>query len=153
MEDRIRAWSGLATVVRFDPPTGAWIFICLHDPTLGPCSGGTRMKRYPSIVEALRDGQRLAQGMTQKWAAVNLPYGGGKAVIALAEEPTPGERRGLLGRYGRLIESLGGIFQTGEDLGTTPADLLEVSRHTRFVHGFDASGAKQDPSLYTAHGV
>ena len=36
---------------------------------------------------------------------------------------TGAERDGLLERYGSLVESLGGLFGTGEDMGTTPADF------------------------------
>ncbi|MDH3744540.1 MAG: hypothetical protein OES47_05490 [Acidobacteriota bacterium] len=152
-EELIRSWDGFAVVSRFDDVTKSWIFICLHDLTLGPASGGTRMKVYSSPAEGLRDAMRLAEGMTHKWAAADLKYGGGKAVLA-TERPLEGEeRQGLLARYGDLIASLGGVFQTGEDMGTTQQDLIAVSRRTRFVHGFDASGAKADPGPYTARGV
>ncbi len=153
LEHLIRAWDGLAVVTRYDHESGAWIFICLHDLTLGPASGGTRMNIYPSPAEGLRDAMRLAEGMTQKWAAADLAYGGGKAVLAVESRLEGDARRRLLERYGDLIASLGGVFQTGEDLGTTPDDLTIVSERTRFVHGFDATGAKADPSPYTARGV
>ena len=39
--DLIAAWDG---AVHFDQPTGSWIFIAIHDATLGPATGGTRMK-------------------------------------------------------------------------------------------------------------
>lgn len=153
IEGLVASWRGLAVVARFDEPTGAWIFICLHDNTLGASTGGSRMAVYPEPAHGLLDAMRLSEGMTHKWAAVNLPFGGGKAVIALERELTADERCALLGRYGDLIESLRGAFRTGEDLGTTSEDLLLVSRHTRYVHGFDADGNKLDPSPYTARGV
>lgn len=153
LESLLGSWEGHAIISRHDRETGAWIFICLHDPTLGPCSGGTRMKIYPTPGDGLLDAQRLAEGMTQKWAIAGMPYGGGKAVIALPGELGPEARQGLLHRYGELVESLGGIFQTGEDLGTSTADLLEVAARTRFVHGFDADGQKLDPAPFTARGV
>ena len=153
LESLLEAWNGHGTVVRRDRETGAWIFVCLHDPTLGPCSGGTRMKVYPAAADGLLDAQRLAEGMTQKWAIAAMPYGGGKAVIALPGELDIETRRGLLHRYGELVESLGGLFQTGEDLGTSTDDLLEVAATTRFVHGFDANGQKLDPAPFTARGV
>jgi leucine dehydrogenase len=153
IEHLIASWEGLAVVTRYDAETRAWIFICLHDNTLGVSTGGSRMAVYPTPADGLTDAMRLAEGMTHKWAAVDLPFGGGKAVLALERELDAEQRDGLLSRYGELIESLRGAFRTGEDLGITSRDMLLVSRSTRFVHGFDASGTKLDPSPYTAHGV
>jgi len=151
---RIRAWNGQAVVCRYDRETDSWIFISMHRDTLGPFTGGTRMKSYPSLGDALEDGQRLAAGMTHKWAALGMPYGGGKAVLAVPG-PLEGEaREGLLRRYGRLVASLGGRFRTGEDLGTNPEDMCILAEETEFVHGFDReTGEKLDPSPYTARGV
>ncbi len=154
IEELIRDWDGRGVVCRHDRETGTWIFICLHDDTLGPFTGGTRMTSYPSLAAALEDGMRLAAGMTRKWAALGMPYGGGKAVLAVPG-PLAGEaREGLLRRYGRLVESLGGRFRTGEDLGTTPDDMRILAQETEFVHGFDReTGEKLDPSPFTARGV
>ena len=152
--DRIRAWDGQGVVVRYDRETDSWIFISMHDDTMGPFTGGTRMKSYPSLGEALEDGQRLAAGMTAKWAVLGMPYGGGKAVLAVPAPLEGAAREGLLRRYGRLIASLGGRFRTGEDMGTTPDDMCVLAEETEFVHGFDReTGEKLDPSPYTALGV
>ena len=40
----IESWDGVGVVVRFDEPTGSWIFIALHDDTLGPPAGGCRVR-------------------------------------------------------------------------------------------------------------
>lgn len=152
LAEQIAAWDGFAVLTRFDRPSGSWVFIALHDDTLGRPTGGTRLRSYASPAEALKDAQRLAEGMTHKWAAVGLPFGGGKAVIAPSRPLDSGERRGLLERYGRLLSSLGGSFTTGEDLGTTPDDMTELSRHTRHVMGL-RDGASVDPGPYTARGV
>jgi leucine dehydrogenase len=151
--DLIASWEGHAVIARFDAATGAWIFICLHDNTLGASTGGSRMALYPTPADGLLDAMRLSEGMTSKWAAANLPFGGGKAVIALQRKLQTEERTALLQRYGQLIESLCGAFRTGEDLGTSSEDMLLVSQYTRYVHGFDAQGQKRDPSPFTAHGV
>ncbi len=154
LESVLRTWDGLGVVSRFDAATGAWFFVALHDATLGRPSGGTRMKRYPSPAAALRDAQRLAEGMTAKWAVAGIPYGGGKAVIALAAPLPAEERRGLLRRYGRFVESLGGLFATGEDLGTTPDDMADIAAATRYVLGGHGGGGRLvDPGPFTAHGV
>jgi len=154
LESRISDWNGVAVVTRFDRETESWIFIHLHDDTLGPCTGGTRMKHYPDLADAVIDGQRLATGMTHKWAGVDMPFGGGKAVIATPPVLDHDSRRGLLRRYGKLLKSLNGAFWTGEDLGTTTEDMALIATETDYVHGFDpATGEKVDPSPYTAHAV
>jgi leucine dehydrogenase len=148
--DLIAAWNGDSVVSRFDAPTGAWMFVAIHDTTLGPAAGGTRMKVYPSPSEGLSDAMRLAEGMTYKWAGVGMDHGGGKAVIALERQPE--DVPGLLSRYGRLLESLNGAFATGPDMGMGPDRMAEVARHTRFVVGA-AGGEAPDPGVFTAHGV
>lgn len=150
--DCIADWDGLGVLTRFDRPSGAWVIVALHDDTLGCPTGGTRMRIYRSPADALVDAQRLAEGMTHKWAAIGLPFGGGKAVIAPPRMPEGEERRGLLRRYGHLLESLGGAFVTGEDLGTTPEDMGEVARHCAHVMGA-RTGGTVDPGPYTARGV
>ena len=154
LQKLIETWDGLAVVCRFDTATSSWIFICLHDDTLGPATGGTRMAVYPGPDAALLDAMRLAEGMTHKLAGIEAGFGGGKAVLAVPKQPVGEERQGLLKRYGRLIHSLRGAFLTGEDLGTTTADMEIVSRETDYVHGFDpVGGGKVDPSPYTSRGV
>jgi leucine dehydrogenase len=148
----IREWDGLATVVRYDALTGAWIFIALHDDTLGRPMGGTRMRVYPTPADGLLDAQRLAEGMTHKWAGAGIELGGGKAVLAVPRPLEGAERTGLLRRYGRLVESLHGTFSTGQDLGTTPEDMAVIAGETRYVHGREGS-AVTDPGPYTARGV
>lgn len=150
----IEAWDGLAVVVRHDRPTDTWIFVALHDDTLGPPTGGCRMKLYDRPEEGLRDALRLAEGMTHKWAAMDFPFGGGKSVLAVPR-PLEGEaRRGLLRRFGHLLNLLGGAYGTGEDLGTTPEDMMEiasVSKHVIGLHG--RSEGPMDPGPFTALGV
>ena len=137
-----------------DSMTGTWMFIALHNDTLGSCTGGTRMKVYPSPALALQDAMRLGECMTYKWAAVDISFGGGKAVLAVPHTLEGEERQGLLTRYGRLIESLNGTFSTGVDLGTTPDDMLVIGRVTSHVHGVDReTGGAVDPGPYTAQGV
>lgn len=152
--DLIRSWEGIGVITRYDSPTDTWIFICLHDDSLGACTGGTRMKVYPSPAEGLRDAMRLATGMTAKWAGIGMAAGGGKAVLAIPRVFEGAERQGLLARYGALVETLGGSFHTGEDLGTTTEDMRLIGETTHFVHGFDPdTDEKINPSPYTARGV
>ena len=153
-KELISGWDGVGVVMSYDQPTGAWMFICLHDNTLGPCTGGTRMKVYPTPEDGLEDAMRLGEGMTHKWAAVDGSFGGGKAVLAVPRIPTGDERTGLLRRYGRLVDSLRGGFKTGEDMGTTSEDFVVIAEETDNVQGFHpVKGHKVDPSPFTARGV
>jgi len=153
IEAALRGWEGEAVIARFDRETEAWIFIALHSTALGTPVGGTRMRVYPSPGEGLRDAQRLAEGMTLKWATLEQPIGGGKAVLAMPGQLAADAREGLLRRYGMLVESLRGAFGTGEDLGTTPEDMAIIAAHTQYVHGTEAGGRVADPGPFTARGV
>ncbi len=123
MESLLKEWDGECAVIRFDRPTGAWIIIAIHSTRLGPATGGTRMKSYPDLREAVRDALRLAASMTYKFALANFPRGGAKGVIALPPDFDPSARQDLLRRYGALIHQLGGLYETGPDVGTSPTDM------------------------------
>ncbi|MCP3980886.1 MAG: amino acid dehydrogenase [bacterium] len=154
LESTIRDWPGKAVVCGYDAASEAWIFIALHDDTLGHPVGGTRLRIYDRPVDGLRDGLRLAEGMTHKWAALGLDSGGGKAVLCLSRELSREERTGLLRRYAAVMNGLAGGFSTGRDLGTTDEDMLTLSEVTAWVHGVDrARRTASDPGPYTARGV
>lgn len=154
MKELIRAWDGECVITRYDAPTGAWIFIAIHDRTLGMAMGGCRMQPYLTPEDGLRDALRLARGMTFKWAAIDFPFGGGKAVLALPRPIEPEAREGLLLRFGELLQSLGGLYGTGVDLGTSPEDMNIVGRRSRWVFGRTAEhGGAGDPGPWTALGV
>jgi leucine dehydrogenase len=123
MEAMLREWDGETVIVRYDQPTGAWIFIAVHSTRLGTAVGGTRMKSYPDTKAALRDALRLAAGMTYKFAVPSMPWGGGKAVVAIPSDFDQLSRFGLLRRYGALIHQLGGLYSTAPDVGTSSADM------------------------------
>ena len=152
MEQLLRAWDGEELVVRFDRPTGAWLLIGIHSTRLGPAVGGTRMKPYPGLQDAVRDVMRLSRGMSLKWAAAGLDYGGGKAVLMVPPDLDAEARDGLLLRYGDLVKQLGGLFMTGQDSGTSEQDMVRIAgRAAPFVHGLPTGSG--DPAPYTARGV
>ena len=64
LEELSRSWDGEQVVVRYDRPTGTWVFVCIHSTARGPAGGGTRMKAYATPADALEDGMRLAAAMT-----------------------------------------------------------------------------------------
>jgi leucine dehydrogenase len=154
MQTLIQQWAGEAVVTTYDQPTGTWVFIAIHDTTLGSAMGGCRIKSYPTPMDGLRDAMRLAEGMTHKWAAIGFDLGGGKSVLAVPRPLMGEERRGLLRRFGALIASLRGLYACGPDLGSTPSDMAVIGEETEHVHGYDrATGRLLDPGPYTALGV
>ena len=154
LEDRYREWDGEFVLTRYDAATGSWIFIAIHDRTLGTAAGGCRMSIYGSPADGLRDAMRLARGMTYKWAAIDFPFGGGKTVLAVPRPLEHAERERLLLRLGELIQTLNGAYGVGVDLGTTPEDMAIVGRRTRWVFGLPvAQGGSGDPGPWTALGV
>ena len=153
-EELLRGWDGEEVALRFDEPTGAWMFVCVHSTVLGPGAGGTRMKPYAQPHDALRDGLRLSAAMTRKNAVAGLPLGGGKAVIAVPEIPQGEARRTLLLRYGDLVESLHGTYWTACDMNTSPADMDVIGERCRSVFGrTEANGGSGTSAPATADGV
>ncbi|HEX2032111.1 MAG TPA: Glu/Leu/Phe/Val dehydrogenase dimerization domain-containing protein [Actinomycetota bacterium] len=147
-------WDGERIATATHPGTGARLFVFIHSTRLGPACGGTRMRVYPSIADAMADGMRLAAGMTRKNAVAGLPLGGGKAVIAVPELPTGAARRDLFHRYGDLVNSLGGEFLTGVDMNTTPEDFDVMGDVSPYAFTRTAErGGSGDASPYTALGV
>ena len=153
--EEIDRWRGMGLYTRRVRELDAWIFCALHDERLGPPTGGTRLKVYARPEEGVVDALRLSQGMTHKWAAVELPFGGGKAVLCLSRSlADAGERELLLRSYTGVLHALGDRFGTGQDLGTTPEDMRFLARRCPNVHGIDAgTGAVEDPGPHTAFGV
>lgn len=144
---------GYERVVRgVDPETGLHAFVAVHDTTLGPALGGLRMWNYASEEDALFDVRRLAKGMSYKSAVAHTGLGGGKAVI-IGDAKSIKSDELYLG-VGRLVDSLGGLYTTAEDVNTTIADLEIVRRATKYVSGLSReSGGSGNPSSYTAYGV
>ena len=90
----------------FDRTTGLRSIIAIHDTTLGPALGGTRMWPYATEAEALHDVLRLSRGMTYKSALAGLDLGGGKAVI-IGDARTD-KTEAMFRRFGRFVDSLNG---------------------------------------------
>jgi valine dehydrogenase (NAD+) len=134
-----------------DGGSGLRAVVAIHDTTLGPALGGTRLLPYPNEDAAIEDALRLSRAMTYKNAAAGLDFGGGKAVIIAnpAEKSEP-----LLRAYGRYLETLGGRYVTTTDVGTNADDLEEIARETHYVAGRAAAfGGSGDTSLLTAKTV
>lgn len=135
-----------------DKRAGLKAIIAIHDTTLGPALGGTRMWAYKNEQEALVDVLRLSKGMTYKAAAAGLNLGGGKAVII--GDPRSDKSEAMFRVFGRFIESLNGRYITAEDVGTSVHDMEYIFMETKYVTGVaPAHGGSGDPSPVTAFGV
>ncbi|MCG8574118.1 MAG: leucine dehydrogenase [Flavobacteriales bacterium] len=132
-----------------DNETGLKAILAVHNTTLGPALGGTRMWNYNNELEALNDVLRLSRGMTYKNSISGLNLGGGKAVIIGDARKQKSEA--LFRRFGKFVESLGGKYITAEDVGISPQDMTWVNMETNHVVGLP--GKSGDPSPVTAYGV
>jgi len=134
-----------------DPVSGLKAIISIHDTTLGPALGGTRLLPYKTEEEALNDVLRLSRGMTYKAACAGLHLGGGKAVI-IADPAQKSEA--LFRSYGRFVESLHGRYITAEDMNTNVSDMDNIRLETKYVTGVSPTlGGSGDPSIMTALGT
>ncbi len=135
-----------------DKNSGLKAIIAIHDTTLGPALGGTRMWTYKTEEEAIEDALRLAKGMTYKNAAAGLNLGGGKTVII--GDPKKDKSPEMFRAFGRYIQGLNGRYITAEDVGTTVHDMDLIHMETDFVTGISPeSGSSGNPSPVTAYGV
>lgn len=130
--------------------------IAVHSRVLGPAVGGVRLRRYPGWRDGVEDALRLSEAMTYKCAAAGLPFGGGKTVLALDEETplTPVLREVVLADLGEFIESFGGSYLAGPDVGTGPMDMVALRRKTPHVCCLpEEHGGTGSSSVPTATGV
>jgi leucine dehydrogenase len=132
-----------------EPDIGYRGVVAIHNTTLGPALGGTRMWAYENDLEALIDVLRLSRGMTYKAAVAGLNLGGGKSVIV--GDPGAKNREEIFRAHGRHVQSMCGRYITAEDVGTSPSDMEFVRQETEYVVGL--AGRSGDPSPVTALGV
>lgn len=136
--------------------SGLTVIVAVHSTTLGPALGGARVWTYRSWREAVSDALRLSEGMTYKNAAAGLSRGGGKSVVYIPEGTVldAERKRDAMLDLGDAVESLGGVYFTAEDVGTSAEDMATVSERTAFVEGLPADrGGVGEPSDATAAGV
>lgn len=127
---------------------GLKAIIAVHSTKLGNAVGGCRLYPYQTFDAALFDVLRLSRGMSFKNAAAGLPIGGGKGVIIA--DPSQ-KSQALFEAYGEAVESLGGIYNTAEDVNTTTQDMDWVMNKTQHVVG--RASVSGDPSPFTAIGT
>lgn len=148
---RLRGFDGHERVLLGrDDERGLTAIIAIHDTTLGPALGGTRVWMHDSFDAAVTDALRLSRGMTLKAAIAGLPLGGGKAVIRAnaKQDKTPD----LLDAYAEMLVKVTGSYVTAEDVGLTLADADYLRERTSNVAGTTIGGSG-NPSPFTAKGV
>lgn len=149
---QLAAYGHKKVVFCSDPDTGLKAIIAIHDTTLGPALGGTRMWAYKTEADALHDVLRLSKSMTYKAAVSGLNLGGGNAVII--GDSRRDKTEALLRKFGRFIKNLNGEFITAEDVGTNTRDMEYIRMETQYVAGIPESiGGSGDPAPVAAKGV
>ena len=139
-------------VMYTDKQSGLRALICIHDTTLGPACGGTRMWPFATEQEAIVDVLRLARAMTYKSALAGLDLGGGKALII--GDPRTDKTEALFRAHGRFVNTLGGRFLTTEDVGTLVEDMVHVRKETPYAAGLPESmGGLGGAEVITGYGL
>jgi leucine dehydrogenase len=144
-------FSGYERMIKItDELSGLKAIICIHNTTLGPALGGTRIYPYASWAEAQEDARRLARGMTYKSALAGVGLGGGKSVIMAGKEE---KTRDKLLAFGRAVHRLKGVYICAEDYGCSTEDAATISQETCYVVGLPSVKSSGDPAPFTAWGV
>ena len=138
------------------PRSGLPVIVAVHSTVLGQAVGGCRLWTYDEWQDGLADALRLSSAMTWKCSLAGLPLGGGKSVLAIppGTDLTEDLRRAVFHDLGDLVESLGGSYGVGEDVGTTAQDMATVAERTAFAYGLpETQGGMGETSEPTAAGV
>lgn len=139
-------------VMYTDKEAGLRALICIHDTTLGPACGGTRMWPFATEEEAIRDVLRLARAMTYKSSLAGLDLGGGKALII--GDPHSDKSEALFRAHGRFINTLGGRYLTTEDVGTLVEDMVNIKKETPYASGLpESQGGLGGAEVITGYGI
>ena len=135
-----------------DREVGLTAFIAIHDTTLGPALGGTRIWPHATHDDAIMDVLRLSKAMTYKNAAAGLPMGGGKGLVLA--DPHTDKTEPMFRSYGRFVESLHGRYITTEDVGASAREMEWISHETTHVVGLpEELGGSGNPSVVTGYGI
>lgn len=134
-----------------DEETTLHAFIALHDTSLGPALGGTRIYPYKTRENALEDVLRLSKAMTYKSALAKTGTGGGKSVIM--GDPNKIKTKKFLHSFAKAINFFKGNYIAAEDSGTTADDMLIIHEVSPYVSALPTENSSGDPSRFTAFGV
>ncbi len=133
----------------YDRETGLKGVIAIHKGGFkNPTFGATRLWRYKTEFDALKDALRLSKTMSYKSALAGLNYGGSKAVLMSTQHANSISRKAFFKKYAEFVNLLSGRFVTGADLGVEEADVRLMSSVSPHIVGL-----RYDPVKYTALGV
>ncbi len=134
-----------------DKDLGLKAIIGIHDTTLGPSIGGTRMWNYSTEQDGLKDVLRLSKAMSLKSSLAGLNAGGGKAVI-IGDLKLKNEN--FIKKYASFINDINGKYWTAQDVNISSQDMIWMKDVTPFVVGMpEDKGGLGDSSHPTAYGV
>ena len=134
-----------------DKDLGLQAIIGIHDTTLGPSIGGTRMWNYSTEEEGLKDVLRLSKAMSLKSSLAGLNAGGGKAVII---GDLKLKNQNFIRKYASFINDINGKYWTAQDVNISSQDMIWMKDVTPFVVGMpEDKGGLGDSSHPTAYGV
>jgi glutamate dehydrogenase/leucine dehydrogenase len=155
-----------AVFIGRNPRFKTLFFAFVHNTNRGLSQGGLRVMKYADLAAVLKDGLRLAEGMSRKNAVSGLWWGGGKGVIPITEEliqqtfdgdeqmKDQTKRNALFKACGKFIAKLNGVYYTAADIGTYNRDMKAILATNRFVTCIPPKlGGSGDPSPHTAEGV
>ena len=128
------------------PTSGKLLIVAEHLVRGGHAMGGCRIHPYATEAAAIEDALRLSEAMTKKIVLAGIPYGGGKAVVMA--DPATEKDETMLREVAEFVDRLGGSYVTAPDVGLTPADMVELRRHSQWVVGVHPTA-----SFYTSVGT
>lgn len=144
--------NGYELVLRIrEKRSGLDAIVSIHNTSLGPALGGTRIHPYKSFEKALEDVLRLSKGMTYKSSIAQVGLGGGKSVIIA--DPMATNKRELLLAFGEAVNQLNGLYVCAEDVGCSTEDVKVIAEKTPFVTGLIHEKSSGNPSPFTAWGT
>ncbi|MCH9634804.1 MAG: Leucine dehydrogenase [Chlamydiae bacterium] len=132
-----------------DPARDFHGFIAIHNTTMGPGLGGTRIIPYANREEALEDVLRLSKGMTYKAALGNTHTGGSKSTLIL---PPSGKTPGFLQAFAEAVNYLEGKHICAQDMNCFEENLRLINQVTPHCLGLPEDGTG-NPARFTAWGV
>ena len=106
--------------------------------------GGCRFINNTPRNIAINDVCSLAKAMTRKNIIANLKYGGGKSFIYYSIL----ERKEMLKTFSELLNYLGGIYQTADDVNTTVEDMEYMRQFTKYARGYMINGYQIPATSY-----
>jgi len=143
--------AGYEKVVKVtEEESGLEAIIAIHNTTLGPGLGGTRIYPYDTFDEALTDALRLSKGMTYKSAIAQVGLGGAKSVIISDQKNKTPEK---LKAFGEAVDRLQGNYICAEDVGCSPKDVETILEKTKYACGVHDLRGSGNPAAFTAHGT